>query len=115
MADNLTVQISADSSKLRAEMALAQSRVREFGREVKRAADEARQTKDTSRLREVAAQYEAATRQARGLTRALSDQNKTVVATSSAWAGLAGNVRGAIGALAGVAAVRKLGQAFDDT
>ena len=115
MADNLTVQISADSSKLRAEMALAQSRVREFGREVKRAADEARQTRDTSRLREVSAQYEAATRQARGLTRALSDQNKTVVATSSAWAGLAGNVRGAIGALAGVAAVRKLGQAFDDT
>jgi len=115
MADNLTVQISADSSKLRAELALVQSRVREFGREVKRAADEARQTRDTSRLREVSAQYEAATRQARGLTRALSDQNKTVVATSSAWAGLAGNVRGAIGALAGVAAVRKLGQAFDDT
>ena len=75
MPDNLTVQISADSSKLRADMALAQSKVREFGREVKKAADEARKTGDTTRLREVSAQYETATRQVRGLSRALVAQN----------------------------------------
>ncbi len=74
-ANNLTISISADSSKLRADMALAQSNVRAFAKEVKQAADEARKTGDTSRLREVSAQYETATRQVRGLNRALVEQN----------------------------------------
>ena len=76
MPDNLTVQISADSSKLRADLSLAQSKLREFGREVKKAADEARKTGDTTRLKEVSAQYEAMAAQVRGLNRALVQTNQ---------------------------------------
>jgi hypothetical protein len=92
MADNLTVQISADSSKLRADLAMAQSKVREFGKEVKKAADEARKTGDPTRLREVSAEYEKMAAEVRGLNRALADTNKTAAGTAQQVGGIAGAV-----------------------
>jgi len=115
MPDNLTVSISADSSKLRADLALAQSKVREFGREVKKAADEARKSGDTTRLRDVSAQYEAATRQVRGLNAALGEQNKVIATGKRNWSEMAVGVKEAVAAFAGLSAVRGIANIFKNT
>jgi PAS domain-containing protein len=102
MADNLTVQISADSSKLRADLALAQSKVRDFGKEVKKAADEARKTGDTTRLREVSAQYEAAAAQVRGLNREMAKTTGITTASAKGFSGIGTAAAAASTALAGL-------------
>ncbi len=114
-ANNLTISISADSSKLRADMALAQSNVRAFAKELKQAADEARKTGDTTQLREVSAQYEAMTQQVRGLNRALGEHNKTVEVGKKNWSEMALGVREAIAAFAGLSAVRGIVNVFKNT
>jgi hypothetical protein len=88
MPDNLTVQISANADKLRADLAKAQANVRDFAKQLRDAAAEARKTGDDTRLKKVAAQYEAASRQVRGLTRALREQNAALDATTDKAAGL---------------------------
>ncbi len=113
-ANNLTISISADSTKLRADMALAQSNVRAFAKEVKQAADEARKTGDATRLREVSAQYEAMTAQVRGLNRALGEQNKTVAAGKNHWGDLAVGVKEAVAAFAALEGVRRVVDIFRD-
>ena len=50
MADNLTIQIGADTSKLRADLALAQAEVRKLGREMSTMARDASRTGDRSAL-----------------------------------------------------------------
>ncbi len=124
MADNLTISISADSSKLRADLALAQSKLREFGKEVKKAADEARKTGDTTRLREVSAQYETMAGQVRGVSRALGEHNKTAavaarevggIATAIDNVGLAANrAQIALRALFALQGMRQVANAVDD-
>lgn len=54
MADNLQISITADASKLRADLAVAQSQVRSFAAEMRRAADAARISGDNSGLQKLA-------------------------------------------------------------
>lgn len=75
MPDNLTVQISANADKLRAELGKAQAAVRDLSKQFRAASDEARKTGDSTNLNRVSAQLNAATREVRGLTRALATQN----------------------------------------
>lgn len=75
MPDNLTVQISANADKLRAELGKAQAAVRDLSKEFRAASDQARKTGDSTNLNRVSAQLNAATREVRGLTRALAAQN----------------------------------------
>src|SRR5438128_524514 len=68
MADNLTISIGADTSKLRADLAVAQAEMRKFGSELKRAAAESLKTGDDSIVRNIAARFEQAKNHVAGLT-----------------------------------------------
>lgn len=73
MADNLTITLGADSSKLRADLAVVQAQMRQFGSELRRAAQESLKTGDQSALRGLATQFEDARGKAAALTAALKD------------------------------------------
>lgn len=82
MPDNLTIQISADSSKLRADLKLAQASLRDVRKELNKATEEARKTGDKTRLLEVSKQYEGISSNVRYLTRALAEQNRVADAAA---------------------------------
>jgi hypothetical protein len=71
MADNLTISIGADSSKLRADLAVAQAEVKEFGAQLRAAAKESLTTGDTSAVSALAGQYDAAVARANALKGAI--------------------------------------------
>jgi len=108
MPDNLTVDISANSGKLRADLKIAQAAVRDFGKELNKATEQARKTGDKTRLVEVATEYERLTAKVRGLNRALSEQNRVVADGRKPWSEMAIGVKEAVAAFAGLSAVRKV-------
>jgi hypothetical protein len=69
-SSNLTVSISADSTRLRAELALAQAQIKQFSNELRVAAQAARQTGETTQVTAAAERYE----QAAGRVRALGQE-----------------------------------------
>src|SRR5229473_5006432 len=101
---NLTISVGADSSKLRADLAVAQAQVREFGSQLRAAAKESLQTGDTSAVAALAGQYDAAVARANGLKAAVKGLGEEHAALRSplAAAGAAFNeLRGAAGAFGG--------------
>jgi len=69
MSDNsLTITLGVDQSKLRADLAVVQAQMRAFGSELKRAANDSLKTGDTSALRGLATQFEAARARVAALT-----------------------------------------------
>jgi hypothetical protein len=74
MADNLTIAIGADSTKLRSDLAVVQAQMRQFGTELRRAAQDSLKTGDTSGLASIAKNFEAARVKAGELTAALRTQ-----------------------------------------
>lgn len=60
MPDNLSISIGADTSKLRADLAVAQAQLREFSKELRTAASESLKGGEDTGIRELAAQYEEA-------------------------------------------------------
>lgn len=94
MADNLTIQIGADTSKLRADLALAQTEVRKLGRELTAAAREAQRTGDRGALDQLARQLDGATRSAATLRRELAQHNSVAAAAGREMAGLSTAVAG---------------------
>jgi hypothetical protein len=78
MADNLTISIGGDTSKLRADLARAQADVRAFGRELKQAAETARTTGDQSTVLPFARQLDVATRSAALLQRQMRQTYQTI-------------------------------------
>lgn len=60
MPDNLSISIGADTSKLRADLAVAQAQLREFSKELRAAASESLRGGDDTGIRDLAAQYEEA-------------------------------------------------------
>lgn len=68
MADNLTISVGADSSKLRADLAVAQEKVKEFAAQLRAAAREsAKGTGNKEELLRLAAQYDDAAGRAKAL------------------------------------------------
>jgi hypothetical protein len=73
MADNLSVSVTADTSELRAQLALAQADLRAFGAETKKLATDIRSGGDASgvlrgQLEQVAGQFNRAKAEVGGLT-----------------------------------------------
>jgi hypothetical protein len=97
MADqNLTIGIRADSSQLRADLALAQAQVAAFGQQLRAAAKEALTTGDTSGLTSIAAQYQGAAANAArlgGELKALANAHKELVSPMAAAGGALSAVR----------------------
>lgn len=60
MPDNLAIGIGADTSKLRADLAVAQAQVRQFGKDLRDAASESLRTGDDAGIRNIATGYERA-------------------------------------------------------
>src|SRR5678816_3533758 len=83
MPDNLSISISADSGKARADLELLKGKLQELGREMRAARAEALKTGDRTNLDQLAREYEAVTRSARGLQQQLRATNKEVA--SPAW------------------------------
>src|SRR5271169_3848433 len=78
MADNLSVSVTADTSKLRAQLALAQADLRAFGAETRKLANDIRAGGDASgtlrgQLEHVARQFNAAKSNVTRLTAALRE------------------------------------------
>src|SRR3954464_12904371 len=69
MADGnqLLIQVGANTDKLRADLALAQADVTAFGKELRTAAQEARDTGDYTKVQELAGKYEDARKSVIGL------------------------------------------------
>jgi len=88
MPDNLTISISADSSKLRSDLALAEASLRGLRKELKAAADEAQKTGDTAKLKEVSESYVKAEREVRRLGKAVRDTSGDMKDAGTAVSGL---------------------------
>src|SRR5438093_1529735 len=73
----LTIAVGADTSKLRADLALAQADLTAFGKELKAAATEARETGDYSKVQELSDRYEDARKSVIGLNQEI--KNDTAV------------------------------------
>src|SRR5260370_29753364 len=78
MADNLAVSVTADTSELRAQLALAQADLKAFGAETRKLATDIRSGGDASgvlrgQLEQVAGQFNAAKSKVVSLTGALRD------------------------------------------
>lgn len=106
--DNLSVSIGADSGKLRADLALAQTALREFGRELRTAAAQARQTGETSHLQAVAGRYQAAEVRARALAAEIRAATAAALAAAPASTRLAQGLS-AVTAAAGATATGLIG------
>lgn len=83
MADNLTVSIGADTSKLRADLSIATQEVRKLKAEMDKASKEFLTTGDRTRVDQLARQLDGATKSAAALNRELAATNKAVA--SPAW------------------------------
>jgi len=84
MPDNLTINISADTGKARADLELLKGKLQELGREMRAARAEALKTGDRTNLDQLAREYEAVSRSAKGLQQQLRATNREVA--SPAWA-----------------------------
>jgi hypothetical protein len=78
MADNLSVSVTADTSELRAQLALAQADLRAFGAETRKLANDIRAGGDAGgvlrgHIEQVSGQFNAAKGEVAGLTAALRD------------------------------------------
>jgi hypothetical protein len=78
MADNLSVSVTADTSELRAQLALAQADLKAFGAETRKLASDIRSGGDAggvlrSQLEQVAGQFNKAKSEVAGLTKELSN------------------------------------------
>jgi hypothetical protein len=122
MADNLSVSVTADTSDLRAQLALAQADLRAFGAETRTLANSIRSGSDASgvlrgQLEQVAGQFNRAKGEVTGLTAALRDHKAAndnaatgLKGISQAIEGAVAPVAGLVGGLGGIAAA--LGAAF---
>jgi len=84
MPDNLSISISADTGKARADLELLKGKLQELGREMRAARAEALQTGDRTNLDRLAKDYEAVSKSAKGLQTQLRALNREVA--SPAWA-----------------------------
>jgi len=83
MPDNLTIQISADTGKARADLELLKGKLRDLGKEMRAARDEALKTGDRTNLDRLAKEYDNVSRSAKGLQTQLRATNREVA--SPAW------------------------------
>lgn len=83
MPDNLTIQISADTGKARADLELLKGKLQELGRDMRAARAEALKTGDRTNLDRLAREYDAVSRSAKGLQTQLRATNREVA--SPAW------------------------------
>jgi hypothetical protein len=87
MADNINVSITADATKLRSQLALAQADVRQYGAQVRSTANEIRNAGDAANsallpaLDAASSKYNAATSAAAGFRESLAATGQTVEAT----------------------------------
>jgi len=110
MPDNLTVEISANSGKLRADLTLLQKQLRDVRKDLTAAATAG----DTAEVNRLSASYEKLSAQIRGTSRALSQQNKVVADSKKPWSEMAIGVKEAVAAFAGLSAVRKVAGVFGE-
>lgn len=82
MADNLTVQITADTSRLRADLKLAQVEVQRLNKEMTAAARQAAATGDRSQLDRLSREADNAAKAYANLNRQLKTANETVGKTT---------------------------------
>jgi hypothetical protein len=71
MPDNLSVSISADTGKARAELSLLQAELRKTTSELRKASDAAVRSGDRTRVNELSAVYETLRQKAAGAGRGL--------------------------------------------
>ncbi|HKM88757.1 MAG TPA: hypothetical protein VJX48_09140, partial [Xanthobacteraceae bacterium] len=103
MADNLSVSVTADTSELRAQLALAQADLRAFGAETRKLASDIRSGGDAGgvlrgQLEQIAGQFGAAQKQVASLTNELRKPPANDNWLSSVTAGLTNFGAAAIGA-----------------
>ena len=120
MPDNLTVEISANSGKFRAELTLLQKQLRDVRKDLSAAANAG----DTAEVNRLSVAYEKLTAQIRGTSRALSEQNRAAagaarelgaVSTAVDNIGLAaGRAQTAFRALFALQGMRQASTAIDD-
>jgi predicted nucleic acid-binding Zn-ribbon protein len=91
--DNLTVSIGADTSKLRADLKLAQVQFQELNKQMTAAAKQAAATGDRTQLDKLSREADAAAKSVAALNRQLSTANKTV-ANTTPWSAAANAVKG---------------------
>ncbi len=111
MADNLAVSVTADTSELRAQLALAQADLKAFGAETRKLATDIRSGGDASgvlrgQLEQVAGQFNAAKSNVVSLTGALRDGTRAhiehatgIKAVNEALVGMTSPITGAVGGL----------------
>jgi len=104
MPDNLTIQIGADSSKMRADLALAERSLRDMRKELKLAADEAAKTGDRTRLDKVSKDFQSTEAEVRKYSRSLRDASRAQDELGTSSVGAAKGITGIVGAFRGVAA-----------
>ena len=109
-ADNLTIQISADSSKLRAELSLDQAELRKLQKELRAASDAG----DKERVAQLSAEYEGLAAQIRKTSRALGEHNKVAAESKKNWSEIAIGVKEAVAAFAALEGVRRIVDIFRD-
>jgi hypothetical protein len=110
MPDNLTVEISANSGKLRADLTLLQKQLRDVRKDLTAAATAG----DTAKVNELSLSYEKLSATIRGTSRALQQQTKVVDDSKKPWSEMAVGVKEAVAAFAGLAAVRKVVGVFGE-
>ena len=110
MPDNLTVEISANSGKFRAELTLLQKQLRDVRKDLAAAATAG----DTAEVNRLSLAYEKLAAQIRGTSRALSQQNRVVAASKTNWSEMALGVKEAVAAFAALAGVRKVAGVFGE-
>jgi hypothetical protein len=110
MPDNLTVEISANSGKFRAELTLLQKQLRDLRKDLSAAANAG----DTAEVNRLSLSYEKLAAQIRGTNRALSEQNRVVAASKTNWSEMAIGVKEAVAAFAAMAGVRKVAGIFGE-
>src|SRR6185436_7655737 len=110
MPDNLTVEISANSGKLRADLTLLQKQLRDVRKDLSAAASAG----DTAEVNRLSLAYEKLAAQIRGTSRALSEQNRAVSQSNRNWSELGAGIKEAVAAFAALAGVRKIVDIFRD-
>lgn len=112
MADNLTITIGADATKMRAELAVAQSEMRAFTRELNSAANTARRVGDElslARVGQAAALFDQASGAVARLKTELSEAGKTGQGFSANLLSGVGGLKETLAGLAGAFAIHEIG------
>jgi hypothetical protein len=115
MPDNLSIAVTADTSELRAQLALAQADLRAFGAETRKLATDIRAGGDASgqlraELERVATSFAGAKSQVAGLTKELSEHKGGIEGVKGALQSVGAPLAALTGGLGGIAAA--LGVAF---